>query len=56
MADRQDDDERQRANLAALAAAAIIVILTVFLLHLLSDNLKTERCLEERRHGCTAEP
>ena len=32
--------------------AAVIVLLAVLLLHLLSNNLATERCAEERRHGC----
>ncbi len=47
-----DNDNRHNANIAVLVAVAIIVILGGFLIHWLSDNLKIERCLEERRRGC----
>jgi hypothetical protein len=47
-----DENKRHSDNLAVLAVAAIIVILAIIVLHFISANLSTERCLEERRHGC----
>ena len=47
-----DEEKRRNANIAVLAVVAILVILGVVLMHHLAANLKTERCLEERRRGC----
>jgi hypothetical protein len=58
MADREPDDEdkdedgRHADNMAVLAVAAIIVILALILFHFISQNLETEKCIEEHRHGC----
>jgi len=49
-----DDDSRHNANIAVLAAVAILVVLGVVVMSWLAGNLKTERCLEERRRGCDA--
>lgn len=48
----EDEDNRRRANIAVLVAVAIVVVLGVMLMNLLFANLKTERCLEERRRAC----
>ena len=47
-----DDDNDHNANIAVLVAAVIVVILGALLMHWLSDSLKMERCMEERRRGC----
>ena len=50
--DEDEDQQRRGASFAGLAVAVVIVLLTVLVLHFISGNLKTERCVEERRHGC----
>ena len=52
--DEDDHEKRHNANLAALAAVAVVIVIGVVLMYFLSQNLKTERCLEERRRGCDA--
>jgi hypothetical protein len=47
-----DENGRQRANVAVLVAVAIVVVLGVILMNFLSSHLKMERCLEERRRDC----
>jgi len=47
-----DHDNRHNANIAVLVAAVILVIVGGLVMHWLSDSLKMERCLEERRRGC----
>ncbi len=47
-----DDDNRHGANMAVLGAVAILVILGIIVMSWLSNSLKMERCLEERRRGC----
>jgi len=49
-----DENKRHGDNMAVLAVAAIIVIVAIIVLHFVSANLKMERCLEERRFGCTS--
>ena len=47
-----DHDNRGGANIAVLVAVVILVILGGLVMHWLSDSLKMERCMEERRRGC----
>jgi len=47
-----DHDNRHNANIAVLVAVVILVIVGGLVMHWLSDSLKMERCLEERRRGC----
>ncbi|HXC56144.1 MAG TPA: hypothetical protein VNU97_12675 [Rhizomicrobium sp.] len=50
--DHDDEAARRNANIVALIVVAAVILLAVLALHFLSANLQTERCLEERRHGC----
>jgi hypothetical protein len=47
-----DDDRRHNANITVLVIAAAIVIIGTILMYLLGSSLRTERCLQERRHDC----
>jgi hypothetical protein len=50
--DDHDEDGRHADNMAVLAVVAIIVIVALILFHFISQNLETEKCIEEHRHGC----
>jgi hypothetical protein len=50
--DPERDDPRHGGNVAVLVIAAVIIGVFLLLLHLVSNNLKAERCVEERRQGC----
>jgi len=45
-------DPQDRKNLLVLASVAVLIALCLFILHLMSNNLATERCLEEGRRDC----
>jgi hypothetical protein len=47
-----DDDKRHNANITVLVIAAAIVLIGSLLMYLIGSSLRTERCLEERRHDC----
>jgi hypothetical protein len=50
--DPDDEEKRHADNMAVLAVAAIIIIVALILFHFISQNLATEKCIEERRRGC----
>ena len=54
MSEPGDDDEdgRHAANIAVLIAVVVIIGLALLVIHYISGNLATERCIEERRHDC----
>lgn len=49
-------DPQDRKNLLVLASVAVLVGVCLFVLHLMSKNLATERCLEEGRRDCMPIP
>ncbi|HEY4075923.1 MAG TPA: hypothetical protein VGM26_03225 [Rhizomicrobium sp.] len=55
MADPQHEN-RRRKNIGGVIAAIILVVLVLYLAHLLADNLKQQKCIQEGRRDCVATP